>query len=48
VTVLHVWLVNDVFAWTIRTPREPGNIRRRLAVPELASQYVQGLTRLGS
>jgi MOSC domain-containing protein YiiM len=40
--------IHDVFAWTIRTPREPGNIRRLLAVPELASQYAQGLTKLGS
>jgi MOSC domain-containing protein YiiM len=39
--------IHDVFAWTIRAPREPANIRRLLAVAELASQYAQGLANLG-
>jgi MOSC domain-containing protein YiiM len=40
--------IHDVFTWTIRTPRKPGNIRRLLAAPELASQYAQVLTKLAS
>ena len=39
---------HDLFAWTIRTPREPGNIHRLLAVPELIAQYAQGITKLAS
>jgi hypothetical protein len=40
--------IHDVFTWTMRTPRRPGDIRLLLGVPELASQYAQAITRVAS
>jgi MOSC domain-containing protein YiiM len=38
--------IDQVFAWTMRAPRDPDKIRRTLTVPELAARYADAITGL--